>query len=74
MISDEYMTKAAARMECAADRAQDAANRMEEAARRIAHLLEDGYGGRGLQLIELLEKFPVDDLLIFTRIFGSLKS
>lgn len=43
-------------MESAAERAQDAANRMEESARRIAFLLEDGYGGNGLRLIELLEK------------------
>lgn len=56
MISDESQLRAAARMESAAERAQDAANRMEESARRIAFLLEDGYGGNGLRLIELLEK------------------
>ena len=56
MISDEYMMKAAYRMEAAAERAQDAANRMEQAAQRIAFLIEDGYGGNGLKLIELLEK------------------
>lgn len=32
--------------------------RMEQAAQRIANMLEDGYGGNGLRLIELLEKQP----------------
>jgi hypothetical protein len=40
MISDEYMLKAAGRMQDAADRAQAAADRMEAAAHRIALLLE----------------------------------
>lgn len=56
MISDEGQRHAAQRIEAAAERAQDAANRMEQAAQRIAFLLEDGYGGNGLKLIELLEK------------------
>lgn len=56
MISDEYMMKAAHRMQDAADRAERAADRMEQAATRIAHLLEDGYGGNGLRLLEALEK------------------
>ncbi len=48
--------KAACIMRDAAERMQGAANRAEEAARRIACLLEDGYGGNGLKLIELLER------------------
>ncbi len=54
-MSDESMWKAVHRMEATADRMNQAADRAEEAARRIAHLLEDGYGGNGLRLIELLE-------------------
>jgi len=42
-------------MEAAAQQADRAADRMEAAAQRIAFLLEDGYGGNGLKLIELLE-------------------
>lgn len=54
-MSDESMWKAVHRMEAAVDRLNQAADRAEEAARRLAHLLEDGYGGNGLRLIELLE-------------------
>ena len=32
------------------------AEQMEQAAQRIAYLLEPGYGGNGLKLIELLEQ------------------
>jgi hypothetical protein len=56
MISDEYMMKAAYRMESAAQDAQRAADRMEETARTIVHLLEDGYGGNGLKLLLALEE------------------
>lgn len=61
MISDEYMMKAAVRMQDAADRSERAADRMEQAATRIAHLLEDGYGGNGLRLLEALENVKVPD-------------
>lgn len=54
-MTDDSMWKAVHRMEATADSVSRAADRMEEAARRIAHLLEDGYGGNGLRLIELLE-------------------
>lgn len=47
-------------MQDAADRAQAAADRMEAAAHRIALLLEDGYGGNGLRLIEALESAKVE--------------
>ena len=60
MINEEQMWKAAHRMSEAADQAQRAADRMEEAAQRIAHMLEDGYGGNGLRLIELLEQQQAD--------------
>ena len=52
----EALLKAASRIQDAAERMERAANSMEESARRIAFLLEDGYGGNGLRLIELLEK------------------
>ena len=47
---------AANQMREAADRISRAAQQMEEASFRIAHLLEDGYGGNGVRLIELLEE------------------
>ncbi len=55
-MSDESMWQAVHRMDAAADVARRSADRMEEAAQRIALLLEDGYGGNGLRLIEELEK------------------
>jgi hypothetical protein len=55
-LTDEGLARAAHRIEQAADKAAAAAERMEQAAHRIALLLEDGYGGNGLKLIELLEK------------------
>ena len=48
------------RLEAAAQRMSDAAQQMEQAAQRIAYLLEDGYGGNGLRLIELLENTAYD--------------
>jgi hypothetical protein len=42
-------------MEESANRAQSAADRIEAAAHRIALLLEDGYGGNGLVLLEALQ-------------------
>lgn len=47
-------------MQEAADKAQAAADRMEAAAHRIALMLEDGYGGNGLRLIEALENSKVE--------------
>ena len=44
------------RMEEAASRAEQAASTMDAAAQRIALLLENGYGGNGIRLIELLEQ------------------
>lgn len=55
-FDSESTHHAARRMEEAADRAANAADRIEAAAHRIALLLEDGYGGNGLRLIEALEK------------------
>ena len=43
------------RIEEAASNMGLAADRMESAAQRIAVLFEDGYGGNGLRLIELME-------------------
>ena len=54
-MSEENMIWAARRMQESADKADRAADRMEAAAQRIAAMLEEGYGGNGLRLIELLE-------------------
>lgn len=55
----EDANRAARRLEEATKSAQQAAEQMERAAQRIAHLLEDGYGGNGLRLIEALENAKV---------------
>ncbi len=55
MSSDESMWKAVHRIESAVEDMRRHADRIEEASQRLAHLLEDGYGGNGLRLIELLE-------------------
>lgn len=57
---NDQIWKAVHRMESAANTVSRAADRMEEAAQRIAHLLEDGYGGNGLRLIEALENARVE--------------
>lgn len=51
----ESMRHSANTIEQASERMGRAAQQMEDAATRIAHLLEGGYGGNGLRLIELLE-------------------
>lgn len=51
----DSMRSSASTAEAAAERMSRAAQQMEDAATRIAHLLESGYGGNGLRLIELLE-------------------
>jgi hypothetical protein len=56
MMNQEDGYRIASRMQSAADTASVAADRNEQAAHRIACLLEDGYGGNGLRLIEQLEK------------------
>lgn len=56
MNTDEGMLYAALKMENADDKASLAADRTEAAAQRIALILEDGYGGNGLRLIEALER------------------
>lgn len=53
---DEQIWKAVHRMEAAAEKASQSAQMMENAAQRIAFLLEDGYGGNGVRLIELLDR------------------
>lgn len=55
-MNEEQMWKAAHAISSAADTAQRSATTIEESVRRIACLLEDGYGGNGLRLIELLEQ------------------
>lgn len=55
-VDDERVMRAAVIIRDAAERACQAADRMETAAQRMAMLLEDGYGGNGLRLIEALER------------------
>lgn len=62
-MNEEQMWKAAHAMNDAAETAQRSASTIEEAARRIACLLEDGYGGNGIRLIELLEQDRGFDLV-----------
>ena len=54
-MSGETDWNAIHRMESVADKMSHAADRAEQAAQRIANMLEYGYGGAGLRLIELLE-------------------
>ena len=56
MIDESRLWAAVHRMEAAAERAIQAAEQMDQAAQRIAFMLEPGYGGNGLRLIELLEQ------------------
>jgi len=49
------------RMEAAANRAMQAACMMEAAALRIGALLEYGYGGNGLRLLEALDEAKTND-------------
>lgn len=56
---DDQIWKAVHRMEAAAEKASQSAQMMENAAQRIAFLLEDGYGGNGVRLIELLSSAEV---------------
>ena len=61
-INSEEMRRAAATADSAADSMRRSASDMEEAVTRIAQLLEPGYGGNGLRLIELLEQASADDV------------
>lgn len=54
-MNEEIMLRTAGRMQDAADRASGASDRMEAAAIRMAHMLEEGYGGNGFRLLEVLE-------------------
>lgn len=62
-MNEEQMWKAARAMSDAAETAQRSASTIDEAVRRIACLLEDGYGGNGIRLIELLEQDRGFDLV-----------
>lgn len=55
MIDESRLWAAVHRMEAAAERSIQAAAQLDQAAQRIAFMLEPGYGGSGLRLIELLE-------------------
>ena len=55
-IDESSLWRIVHRMEEAAILNGRHAEQMEQAAQRIAYLLEPGYGGNGLKLIELLEQ------------------
>ncbi len=53
-MNEESIRRAASRMEDAATNANRSADRIEEYTRQMQCLLEDGYGGNGSILVELL--------------------
>lgn len=59
MISDEGQIKAAVMMRDAAEANQRAAEIMQAAAHRMSLLLDNGYGGNGLLLLEALQKLEL---------------
>lgn len=58
-MDDSSLWRAVHRIEDAERKIGHHAQQAEDAAQRIAHLLEDGYGGNGLKLIELLLDGPI---------------
>jgi hypothetical protein len=66
-MSDESMWQAVHRMDAAAERMDQAADRTNEATQRMAYMLESGYGGNGLRLIELLESAPAPAVVMPER-------
>ncbi len=61
-VNTEEMRRAAQVADAAADSMRRSASSVEEAVTRVAQLLESGYGGNGLRLIELLEQVQADDI------------
>lgn len=55
-INESSMWAAVHRMESASEQIARAAEEITQAVQRFAFLLEPGYGGNGLRLIELLEQ------------------
>lgn len=55
-INESSMWAAVHRMESASEQMARAAEEITQAVQRFAFLLEPGYGGNGLRLIELLEQ------------------
>jgi len=60
-MNTEDMYRAAHRLEQAAERASYAADRIETAVRDMKFMLEDGYGGNGLRLLQALDKLQEDE-------------
>lgn len=61
MISDEYQIKAAHMMQSAASEMTQAASNIQQAVQELKVLLEDGYGGNGLLLLEELRNVRTKD-------------
>ena len=63
-INESSMWAAVHRMESASEQMARAAEEITQAVQRFAFLLEPGYGGNGLRLIELLEQAAPQELRI----------
>lgn len=61
-VDVDSLWRAVHRMESAASDMSRAADRMEQGVQVFKYLLEDGYGGNGPRLIELLENFDLKHL------------
>jgi hypothetical protein len=59
-IDTETLLKSAIIMRDAANSSNLAADRIEQAVQRLGLMLEDGYGGNALKLIELLENAEIN--------------
>lgn len=65
-VNTEEMRRAAATADAAADSMRRSANTVDEAVRTMSQMFEQGYGGPGLRLIELLEGFQIPEPVIAT--------
>jgi len=63
-VNTEEMRRAAATADSAADSMRRSANTVDEAVRTMSQMFEQGYGGPGLRLIELLEGFQIPEQVI----------
>lgn len=61
-VNTEEMRRAAATADSAADSMRRSANTVDEAVRSLSQMFEQGYGGPGLRLIELLENMELPEV------------
>jgi len=76
MLDESNLWSIAHKIKESADKAERAAERMEAAAQRMAVMLEDGYGGNALKLIELLERAEqpkfIDNIPMILRVDAAM--